>query len=313
MDSFLLRFINLGSDRLVRSSTFMLLVMGSVVFSLPRIREAWFLYVVIVYPVLMIAALELTKRVLLFLDRIRDQSQNLLMNPEDKQAINHWWEAISEREHFIWSFAVALILASISLIFNQNTSWSRYTDAMGILYVGFPIGELAHFLILIPAGISQLKKYQPKLNPINPANTVDLQILAETTFSMALLVGISLLILNVLVATVSYLFPHLTLGVLFVSLLAWSSIICIAVYPHFILWGLAQQTKRKTLQELEKRILDQYGNFSDKRENFEALEETIKLYEQVQANKSFPISNTGIFSIAVTLFLNILPVIQRYF
>lgn len=312
MYSIVWNFIDNNPFRLPKIFTYILLILGSVVFSLPRHKEVWFLYVLIVFPVIVIALLELMRRILPFLLRIKQNSQNLLEKQEDKNSLGAWWEDLNKREHLIWCIAIALFLASLSLAFNANNQWSRYTDAMGVFYVGFMVGEVGYLLLLVPTGISQLNRYPLKLNPVNPASTVYLQILAETTFSLAVGFGLSLLALNVIVGTASYLFPHLFFGVLLISLLAWGSVLSIAIYPHFILWGLSQKTKRKTLQMLEEKIFEQFEYIINDNKTTSSIEDSINLYNQIQSSNSFPISNSGLFGIATTLFLNILPVLIGY-
>jgi hypothetical protein len=224
----------------------------------------------------------------------------------------NWWKTLNHREHLLWCFAVALFLASISLFFNANPSWSRYTDAIGIFYIGFFAGEISYLLLLVPSGILQLKKYQLRFNPIFPAQTVNLQILAESSFVLALGIGVSILALNFVVLMASYLFPHLLFGIIFVSGLSWIAIISLSVYPHLILFGLVQQEKRKTLELLEAQITEQYGNIVEKKETT-SIEQIMKLHTQVLESKSFPISNSALFGIVTTMFLNLLPVIMGFF
>ena len=208
---------------------------------------------------------------------------------------------------------MASVLAGISLVFNANPAWSRYTDAIGVFYIGFLAGEIAYLLLLVPGGIFQLKNYQLQLNPILPAETINLQILAESSILLALAIGISLLALNLVVAMASYLFRHLLIGIIFVSALSWIAIIGLSVYPHFILFGLVQRAKRKTLTSLEAQIIEQYGDPLDGDKTRTSLEPTLKLYTQVLESKSFPVSSSALASIVTTMLLNLLPVLIGFF
>lgn len=313
MHSIVWKFIESQSNRFSRFLVFLLLVLGSVLFSLPRLHEGWFVYTLIVYPILTLALLELTKRLLGFLPNIRENSLALVKNKDDQQELDTWWKTLNQREHLLWCFAIGLFLASLSLVFNANPSWSRYTDAVGIFYIGFIAGEIAYLLLLVPSGISQLKKYKIRFNPILPARTVNLHILAESSFVLALGIGISLLALNIVVATASYFFPHLLIGIIFISALSWIAIIGLSVYPHLTLFGLVQQEKRKTLELLENKISEQYDCIIGNKKTASSIDEIMKLHGQVLESKSFPVSNSAIFSLVTTMFLNVVPVIVGFF
>ncbi len=312
MYSIVWQFIETKSNRTTRFLALLLLIFGSVLFEIPRLREGWFIYSLVAYPILTLGLLELTKRLLRFLPKIQENSLALVKGKNEQQELDNWWKTLSQREHLLWCFAVALFLGSISLVFNANPSWSRYTDSIGIFYIGFFAGEISYLLLLVPSGILQLKKYQLRFNPIFPAQTVNLQTLAESSFVLALGIGISILALNFVVLMASYLFPHLLFGIIFVSGLSWIAIIGLSVYPQLILYGLVQQEKRKTLELLEAQITEQYGNIVEKKEAT-SIEQIIKLHMQVLESKSFPISNSALFSIVTTLFLNLLPVIMGFF
>ena len=309
MYSIVWKIIESKSNRLSRFLVLLLLILGSVFFSIPRLGEGWFIYSLVAYPILTLGLLELIKRLLRFLPKIRKTSLALVKDKNELQELDNWWKTLNQREHYLWCFAVALFLAIISLVFNANPSWSRYTDAIGIFYIGFIAGEIVYLLLLIPSGIFQLNKYQLRFNPIFPAQTVNLQILAESSLVLALGIGMSLLALNFVVAMASYLFPHLLFGIIFVSVLSWIAIIGLSVYPHLIIFGLVQQEKRKTLELLEAKILEQYGDIVEKKEVTSSLEQIMKLHTQVLESKSFPISNSAVLSIITTMLLNALPII----
>jgi hypothetical protein len=313
MYSIVWKFIESKSNRISRFMALLLVTFGSVFFSIPRLYEGWFIYSLVAYPILTLGFLELIKRLLRFLPRIRENSLALVKNKEEQKKLDDWWNTINQRKQLFWCVAVALFWAGISLVFNANPSWSRYTDAIGIFYIGFIAGEIAYLLLLVPSGIFQLKKYQLRFNPILPAQTINLQILAESSLVLALGIGISLLALNFVVAMASYLFHHLLFGIIFVSVLSWIAIISLSIYPQFILFGLVQQEKRKILEFLEARISEQYNDLVRKKEAASSIEQTVKLQIQVLESKSFPVSNSAIFSIITTMFLNALPVIMGFF
>lgn len=312
MYSIVWQFIETKSNRATRFLALLLLIFGSVLFEIPRLHEGWFIYSLVAYPILTLGLLELTRRLLRFLPKIRENSLALVKGKNEQQELDNWWKTLSHREHLLWCFAVALFLGSISLVFNANPLWSRYTDAIEIFYIGFFAGEISYLLLLVPSGILQLKKYQLRFNPIFPAQTVNIQILAESSFVLALGTGISILALNFVVLLASYLFPHLLFGIVVVSGLSWVAIIGLSVYPHLILFGLVQQEKRKTLELLEAQIIEQYGNIVEKKEAT-SIEQVMKLHTQVLESKSFPISNSALFSIVTAMFLNLLPVIVGFF
>ncbi len=312
MYSIVWQFIETKPNRTTRFLALLLLTLGSVLFEIPRLREGWFIYSLVAYPILTLGLLELIRRLLRVLPKIRENSLALVKGKNEQQELDNWWKTLSRREHLLWCFAVALFLGSISLVFNANPLWSRYTDAIGIFYIGFFAGEISYLLLLVPSGILQLKKYQLRFNPIFPAQTVNLQILAESCFVLALSIGISILALNSVVLMASYLFPHLLFGIIIVSGLSWVAIIGLSVYPHLILFDLVQQEKRKTLELLEAQIIEQYGNIVEKREAT-PIEQIMKLHTQVLEGKSFPISNSALFSIVTTMILNLLPLIMGFF
>jgi hypothetical protein len=297
------------TNRISRFLVLLVLILGGVFFSLPRFNEGWFVYSLVAYPILTVGLLALIKRLLNFLPKIRENCLALVKDKDDQRELDDWWNTLNQREHLFWCFAVALFFACASLVFNANPAWSRYTDAMGIFYIGFVAGEIAYLLLLVPSGILQLKKYQIQLNPVVPAQTVSLQILAESCFVLALSIGFSLFALNFVVVLASYLFPHLLFGIILVSGLSWVAIIGLSIYPHLILFNLVQQGKRKTLELLEARISEQYTAILEKNEAASSIEQLMKLHTQVVESKSFPISNSALFSIITTMILNVLPIV----
>ena len=313
MYSFSWNLINSAPSYAGRLGIYAILVFGGVILSLPRAGEGWFKFVAITYPLIVIGALELIRRGIPYLLRIRENSLALLDSTEEKKALNEWWDKPNKREHIIWCFSIGVFLAGMSLVFTGNTQWSRYTDAIGIFYIGFIFGDVSRLLYRVPVGMSQLKKCHPKLNPINPACTISLQVLAEAAFTLGIGTGMSLLAINTIVATASYIYSHLSLGIYLLSLIAWVIITCLVVYPHFVLWELSKKRKQKTLKELERVIFEQYENVINGNKAHSTIEDTVKLFNQVQSSKSFPISYSGIFGTTTTLILNIVPMAIGFF
>jgi len=309
-------FWNLINSKTLASSpriSDVLVVLLSIVFSLPRYEETWFFYAALAYPLLVIGILGLTKRFLPLVMRVQNISLALVEKKTDQEQLNRWWNSIDQREHFLWSLVIALSLGGLSLAFNANPNWSRYTDALGIFYIGFMVGDVFYLLLLVQSGIHQLKELPLKLNPLDPANTVDLRKLAETTFSITISIGFSLLILNAVIAIASYLFRHLLPGVIVVSVLAWTTIIVLSIYPHLIFWQIVQAKKHETLRMLEEKIFNLYIEVKEKSVVSPNIEDILKLQDQIIKNKSFPISNSELFSILSTLFLNSVPLLLSYF
>ena len=163
------------------------------------------------------------------------------------------------------------------------------------------VGDIFYLLLIVQKGIYQLKEFPLKLNPLNPANTVSLRKLAEVVFAIAILMGYSLLVLNAVVAFASYLFPHLLMGVVIISALAWVTIIILSIYPHLIFWQLVQTKKQETLQMLEDKLFTLYLDIKKKNVVSQNIEEFSKLQSQIMSNRSFPISNSELFSVTSTL------------
>ena len=313
MYSYFWNFINARKQGVNRGIAYGFLVVLSLVFSIPRYKEGWFYYAALAYPLLVVSILELTKRLLPMVAQVQVKSLALVGSKTDRERLNHWWNNLDKRSRFILCITVALVLALLSLAFNANPTWSRYSDALGIFYIGFMVGDILYLLLGVQAGIYQLKEFPLKLNPLDPANTVDLRKLAETTFAIAISIGFSLLILNSIIAMASYLFRHLLSGVIVVSVLAWVTIIILSIYPHLIFWQIVQSKKQETLRMLEDKLVNLYLDVKKKGVVSPNIEEMLKLQTQVMKNKSFPISGSELFSIMSTLFLNLLPLILRYF
>lgn len=300
--------IDSTSNRFSRILVFLMLVMGGVIFSLPRLN-AWFVYSLIVYPILTLALLAVIKRLLAFLPTIKESCIALVKDRIGRQKLDAWWMTLSHRKHWSLCLAIAVFLAGLSLLFNRNQAWTRYLEALGFLYIGFIVGEIVYLLLLVPDGISQLKNFQLVLNPILPVNTVNLQRLAKSTFNLALSLGVSLLALNLVVATASLIFPHLLLGIILISVISWISMIGLSVYPHLILHGIVQEQNQKILLFLEDKVQEQYEDFKGKSKVASVLNEIIKMQEQVLGSRTFPISNNSIYGMGATMVFNVLPVI----
>lgn len=292
---------------------YVLLVLGITVFSLPRINEAWGIYGIIFYPAMMVIMLELIKRVLQFLSNIRTSGTDLVENEDFKNEFDNWWGNISKRNHYLLSISVALFLSIVSLIFNANLSWTRYTDALGIFYLGLTVGETTSLLSLVPFSVTELKKYSLKLNPVDPSNTNNFRSLADTIFSLALLVGLALLFLNLIGAVAAFIFPHLKFGVYFITAIAWITFIGLAAYPHFTLREISETQKFTTLQTLENKLIDLYKDVIEGDKGHSSLDVTLNLYNSVLNSKAFPTSNSALFGVIATLFLNSIPVIIEFF
>jgi hypothetical protein len=208
---------------------------------------------------------------------------------------------------------VALLLSIVSLLFNKNLSWSRYTDALGIFYLGLAVGETAYLLLLVPLSVSKLKKYSLRLNPIDPSNTIGFRSLADTIFSLALLIGFALLFLNLIGAIVAFVFPHLKFGVYFITAIAWITFIGLAAYPHLTLREISESQKFFTLQALENKLIDLYKDDVKGDKDHSSLDATLNLYNSVLNSKAFPTSNSALFGVIATLLLNSIPVLIELF
>jgi hypothetical protein len=313
MYSYFWNLINVRTPAANRRISYLSIVLFSLLFALPRYQEAWFFYAVIAYPLLVIGILGLTKRLLPLVMRVQSLSLTLAEKKKDQDRLQHWWNSLDRKEHFLWSLIIACALAGLSLAFNANPNWSRYTDALGIFYIGFMVGDVFYLLILVQSGIYQLRELPLRLNPLDPANTVDLRRLAETTFTITISIGFSLLALNIVIAVASYLFRHLLFGVIVISVLAWATVILLSIYPHLIFWQLVQARKHDTLRMLEEKIFGLYLEVKEKSVVPANVEDLLKLQSQVIRNRSFPISNSELFSILSTLFLNAVPLLLSYF
>ena len=302
-------FINSNSSKWGRRVLYLLCVFTSVLFSTPRYWEGWFYYVLLAYPLIVVGILELTKILLPQVESVRTLSLELVENKLENKRLFSWWNNLDKKEHFLWCFLVAIILAFVSLWYNANPSWSRYTDALGIFYIGFMVGDVFYLLLLMQSGIYQIKPMSLKLSPLDPANTIALRKLAETVFSIAVSIGVSLLVLNIVVATASYIFPHLIAGVLIISVMAWVTIILLSIYPHLVFWQIVQAKKQETLQTLEDKIFALYADVKKKGEVSPKIDDMLKLQSQVLKTRSFPISNSEFFGIVSTLLLNFIPLL----
>jgi len=313
MYSYFWNFINSNKWGINRRTAYLFLVLLSIVFSIPRYQDGWFLYAVVAYPILVISLLELTKRLLPLTVRVRELSLALVENKPDRDKISKWWKTLDQKSHAFFCLVVALGFALLSLAFNANPNWSRYSDALGVFYIGLMVGEIVHLLLNVLAGIYQLKEVPLKLNPLDPANTVDLRKIGEVTFIIAISIGFSLLVLNLIIASASFLFHHLLSGVIEVSVLAWVTIIILSIYPHLIFWQIVQSKKQETLQMLEDKLVKLYLDVVKKGVISPNIDELSKLQGQVIKNKSFPISGSELVSIISTMLLNLLPLVLRYF
>lgn len=312
--SFVWRFIVSKPSGLPRCIVYWLLVLGSGIFSLPRIREGWFLWAVFALPLSMCSMLQLIKYVQRFLNRIHALGLDLLESTDDRRQLDGWWNNLDERTHLLWNIFFALVLAGVSLVFNVNPHWSRYTDALGFFYQGFVAGEVLYLLLLLPLWMYRLKGFPLRLNPFDPANTVGLSALAETSFGIAMVTGLSLLVINVALVVASYLFRHLIFGVAFVSISAWIAVIVLAGYPHLVLVRVVQETRQATLRTLEDKLIQQYRDIAEGRTpSSPSIENTLSLYQHLLESKTLPISNSVLFGVISTLLFNTVPVIVRHF
>jgi hypothetical protein len=198
-------------------------------------------------------------------------------------------------------------------VFIANPTWIKYLDALGVFYLGLTIGETTSLLLLVPLSISQLKKYTLRLNPIDPSNTINFRSLADNIFSLALLVGLALLFLNLIGATAAFLFFHLRFGVYFISAVAWISFIGLVVYPHLTLRDISESQKLTTLQDLENKLIGMYKDVIKGDKERSSLDVTLNLYNSVLNSKAFPTSNSALFGVIATLLLNSIPVIIEVF
>lgn len=312
--SFVWRFIASRPLGLPSRIVYWLLVLGSGIFSLPRVREAWFLWAVFALPLSMFSMLQLTKFVQRFLNRAHTLGLALLESADDRMQLDGWWNGLDERTHLLWNVFFALVLAGVSLVFNANPRWTRYTDALGFFYQGFVAGEVLYLLLLLPLWMYRLRGFPLRLNPFDPANTVGLSALAETSFGIALITGLSLLVINVVIVAASYLFRHLIFGAALVSISAWIAVIVLAGYPHLVLVRVVQETKEETLRTLEDKLIQQYRDIAEGRmPSSPSIEDTLSLYRHLVESKTLPISNSVLFGIISTLLFNTVPIIVRHF
>jgi hypothetical protein len=314
MYSIVWNLIESKPNRFYRLAIFLCVILISMLFSfIPHYTPMWFSYAVIIYPLSTAAMLGLIKYILRTLPKISETSIALVKSKEDKQELQNWWDNLNHREHVLWCIAIALILAGLSLSMNFNPSWLRFLDALGVFYIGFIAGEIAYLLLLVPSSIAQLNKFSLQLNPIFPAHTVKLQILAESSFFLALQIGISLFFLNLFIALALFLYPYLIFAIVLISILSWTVIIGLSIFPHFILFQLAQEEKRKTLALLENKLVNHYHKIINAEYSSSAIDDVMKLHEQVNNSKTFPISNNAMGSLIFTMLLNILPIFLGYF
>lgn len=289
------------------------LVLGGAIFAIPRWREGWFLWAAPALPLSMFCMLQLIKHVQNLLNRIEGLGLDLVESGEDRKQLESWWKQLDQRVHVLWCLFFALVLAGVSLVFNANPRWTRYTDALGFLYQGFVAGEVLYLLLLLPLWMYQLHRFPLRLNPFDPANTVGLCALAETAFGVALATGLSLLAVNLVILAASYLFRHLLFGVVFVSASAWVAVIILAGYPHLVLWRIVHETRQATLQALEGQFIRRYREILDGRSPGPlAASDTLELYRHLLSSKTFPISNSTLLGILSTLLVNAVPLIVRH-
>jgi len=244
--------------------------------------------------------------------RFQEIGLDLIENDQEKDAYKDWWGNLSKRRHLLFSLSVSMAFTLFSLLYNANSAWSRYTDALGIFYMGFFVGEATYLIALSPLANTLLKNYRLKLTPLDPARTVNLRNLAEITFNIALITGVSLLVMNMIIALASFIFRHLIAGVVLLSVIAWIIIIILAIYPHVIFWQIVRNKKEETLRALEKRITEQYTQIVMRGKQSQSMENLLKMHELVLTSKAFPISNTEFFGLLTALLLNVIPAILRY-
>ena len=162
--SFVWRFIESRPFGIPGCVVYWALVLGGAVFSLPRYREGWFLWAILALPLSIVCMLQLIKAVQGSLNRIHALGLDLLESLDDRQQLEIWWKSLDERTHLLWCLFCALALAGISMIFNLNPRWSRYTDALGFFYQGFVAGEVSYLLLLLPLWTYQLRRFPLRLN-----------------------------------------------------------------------------------------------------------------------------------------------------
>jgi hypothetical protein len=187
---------HLMSARLLGSPkrlVFWLLVLLNIVFPSLRFPSGWFFWAAIALPISMAAMLGIVRYIETSLERVRGFGLNLVQSVEDRERLESWWDNLDWRLQLMWSLLIAVSLAGFSLIFNANSHWTRYTDALGFLYQGFVAGEISYLLLLIPAWTFQLGQFPLRLNPVDPANTSNLRALAETAMTVAIVASLSLL------------------------------------------------------------------------------------------------------------------------
>jgi hypothetical protein len=296
----------------LRAFAYVVLVALGVALTLPRIHDPWFRYSILAYPTVSIVVLELLRRTGAWLSEIRVVAHRLLGDSELTTSVEAPPD-VARIARTVCVLGVGTILAALSLLLNKNLRWSRFTDALAVLYVGSMAGELAYHMLLIPWTFARLRRHKLRLNPLDPANTVAMRGLAEISLIAGLTAAVGLFIVNGTLALAAYYYRHLLPGVLALSAAAWATTIALTVYPHVVLFGLVQRAKAATLLALEQRLLALSDSILYANGDAGAAEPLLKLQEHVLGTKAFPVSNTAIYAATSTLILNSIPAVIGWF
>jgi hypothetical protein len=87
MYSFFWNFVNSKTLTSSPRISYILLVLLSIVFSLPRYEETWFFYAALAYPLLVIGILSLTKRLLPLVMRVQNISLELVEKKTNREQL----------------------------------------------------------------------------------------------------------------------------------------------------------------------------------------------------------------------------------
>lgn len=290
-----------------------IMMLGSVLFSLPRVGEGWFVLTLITYPFLILILIVFNEQLFSNINQLRGIGASLIKSKKDKQIFEAWWQGLSKKLQIGLMAAVGLFLGLFSLAFNQNPFWSRYLDALGIFYIGFLGGKLVYFITLIPQLVEKLKDFELDLNSLDPANTKNLALLVKKTIRLAILAAVTLLFLNVLITLASRFFSHLRPGVVLVSLIAWIAVGILTIYPHFIFWEIISKKKRDTFDQIDQKINQQYDLIINNKKGDIQLKELFALKQHIMESKSSPITGSGLIGVTAALLLNLLPTLIEIF
>jgi hypothetical protein len=288
-------------------STYAILVLAGVVLTLPRIQDKWFMYSLFAYPMFSIIMLELLRRMTAWLARIQEFGERLGIGDCAKATVVSAEESRVRR--WICALVIGMLLAGASLAINRNPHWSRYSEALAVFYVGSMAGELAYQLLLVPQLFSRLKRRSLRLNPFDPANTVAMRGLAEVTLVTGVATACGLFVINVTLALAGYYYHHLLVGVIVISVIAWTTTASVMVYPHVALSEIVQRAKASTLAEIEEQLIRFDYSILKNSRGLEDAKRLLDLQAHLLGTSNYPFRNTATFGMVSAVLLNSVPAI----